>query len=194
MKKSKGAIEALSEQVNAAKQAALLQRTKEKSAEEQLSLFDIAPWADHMRGLPNVYGRSALFTVRYNTVPRAALLGSEIFHVNKDVQITYTGVELRAEDDELVWQQVLEYAKRVPLGAPVTFTFYQLCKDLGWSINGRYYKKAETCLTRLQASAMQFTSKRIGRLESLSLIHRFRIVDRGKRSSRCEVEIDAGGS
>jgi hypothetical protein len=181
---------ALAANVDEAKQAALLKQTKQQIKDLQLSLFDIAPWADNMRALPNDYARSALFTVRNKRTPRAALQGHPIFHVNKDVTITYTGVELRAEDDELVWEQVLDYAKRTPLGEPISFTFYELCQDLGWSINGRYYDKAEECLSRLQASAMQFASKRIGRLESLSLIRRFRVLDRGSKRSRCQVMID----
>ncbi|HDX1916643.1 TPA: replication initiator protein A, partial [Escherichia coli] len=132
----------------------------------------------------------ALFTVKNKRQPREALQKKEIFHINKDVRITYTGLELRADDDELVWQQVLEYAKRKPMGEPITFTFYELCQDLGWSYNGRYIEKAEECLTRLQATAMQFISERVGQLESVSLIGRFRVLDRGKRSSRCEVIID----
>lgn len=180
----------LAEKVNQVKQAALLKQTKQQIKQYQLSLFDIAPWPDTMRALPNDYARSALFTTRNKRVPREALQGKEIFHVNKDVSITYTGVELRAEDDELIWQQILEYAKRSPLGDSVSFTFYELCQDLDWSINSRYYAKAEECLSRLQASAMQFSSKRIGRLESLSLIRRFRVLNRGTRNSRCQVEID----
>lgn len=189
-KKRGSAAEKLADQVSEAKQNALLKQTRKEIQESQLSLFDIAPWPDHMRALPNDYARSALFTVRNKRVPREALQNHAIYHVNKDVLITYTGVELRADDDELVWQQILEYAKRSPLGEPVSFTFYELCNDLGWSINGRYYARAEECLSRLQASAMQFSSSRIGRLESVSLISRFRVLDRGKRNSRCQVEID----
>lgn len=180
----------LAEKVSQAKQTALLKQTKQQIKQYQLSLFDIAPWPDTMRALPNDYARSALFTTRNKRVPREALQGKEIFHVNKNVSITYTGVELRAEDDELVWQQILEYAKRSPLGDTVSFTFYELCRDLDWSINSRYYAKAEECLSRLQASALQFSSKRIGRLESLSLIRRFRVLNRGTRNSCCQVEID----
>ena len=143
-----------------------------------------------MRAMPNDLARAALFTTRNKKTPREVRQQHVIFHVNKDVLITYTGIELRADDDELVWQQVLEYAKRSPVGTPVSFTFYELCTDLGWPINGRYYDKAEECLTRLQATAMQFSSGRIGRLESVSLIHRFRVLDRGKKTSRCQVEID----
>jgi len=181
----------LDEKVSEAKQTALLKHTKQQIKDMQLSLFDLAPWPDHMRALPNDFGRSAIFTVRNKKVPRAALQGQSIYHVHKDVEITYTGIELRADDDELVFAQVLEYAKRTALGEPVSFTFYELCQDLDWSINGRYYTRAEECLTRLQASAMQFSSQRIGRLESVSLIRRFRVLDRGKRTSRCQVEIDA---
>lgn len=159
--------------------------------EQQLTLFDVAPWADDMRALPNDYARSALFTVRNKRVPRAALQGAPIFHVSQAVSITYTGIELRASDDELVWMQVLEYAKRAPAGTPVSFTFYELCNDLAWSINGRYYKMAEECLSRLQATAVKFASERLGRLESVSLVHRFRVVDRGTTNAHCEVQIDA---
>lgn len=189
--KKRTAGDELNEKVSEAKQAALLKHTKQQIKDMQLSLFDLAPWPDHMRALPNDFGRSAIFTVRNKKVPRAALQGQPIFHVYKDVQITYTGIELRADDDELVFAQVLEYAKRTAVGEPVTFTFYELCRDLDWSINGRYYTKAEECLSRLQASAMQFSSARIGRLESVSLLRRFRVLDRGKRTSRCQVEIDA---
>ncbi|HGX3938894.1 TPA: plasmid replication initiator TrfA [Escherichia coli] len=178
------------EQLKKAAQAQRAKSVEKRNSSNQLSLFDIAPWPDSMRALPNDYARSALFTVKNKRQPREALQKKEIFHINKDVRITYTGLELRAEDDELVWQQVLEYAKRKPMGEPITFTFYELCQDLGWSYNGRYIEKAEECLTRLQATAMQFISERVGQLESVSLIGRFRVLERGKRSSRCEVIID----
>jgi hypothetical protein len=188
--KRKTAVEKTADKVSEVKQAALLKHTKAQIKELQLSLFDLAPWADDMRAMPNDLARAALFTTRNKKTPREVRQQHVIFHVQKDVLITYTGIELRADDDELVWQQVLEYAKRSPVGTPVSFTFYELCTDLGWPINGRYYDKAEECLTRLQATAMQFSSGRIGRLESVSLIHRFRVLDRGKKTSRCQVEID----
>lgn len=188
--KRKTAVEKTADKVSDVKQAALLKHTKEQIKAMQLSLFDLAPWGDDMRAMPNDLARAALFTTRNKKTPREVRQQHVIFHVNKDVLITYTGIELRADDDELVWQQVLEYAKRSPVGTPVSFTFYELCTDLGWPINGRYYDKAEECLTRLQATAMQFSSGRIGRLESVSLIHRFRVLDRGKKTSRCQVEID----
>lgn len=157
---------------------------------KKISLFDIAPWSDSMRAMPNDYSRSSLFTVKNKRQPRKAFQGKEIYHINKDVRITYTGIELRADDDEIVWQQVLEYAKRKQLGKTITFTFYELCNDLGWSYNGWYMNKAESCLSRLQATAILFISSRIGQIESMSLISRFRVINRGTRNSYCQVEID----
>jgi len=180
----------LSQKVGEAKRDALLQKTLKEVKDEQLSLFDIAPWDDDMRAMPNDIARTALFTVRNKRKPRDALQSQPIYSYNQDVQITFSGIELRAEDDELVWQQVLEYSKRFPIGSPITFTFYELCSDLAWPINGKYYKKAEDSLTRLQTSALQFQSRRLGNMVSLSLLRRFGVLDRGKRTSRCQVELE----
>ncbi|MCV5427658.1 plasmid replication initiator TrfA, partial [Escherichia coli] len=54
------------------KKAALDQRSRmanEGQTEKQLTLFDIAPWPDSMRALPNDYARSALFTVKNKRQP-----------------------------------------------------------------------------------------------------------------------------
>jgi hypothetical protein len=79
------AVEALASKVSEAKQTALLKQTKEQIKALQVSLFDIAPWPDHMRALPNDYARSALFTVRNKRTPREAVQNQVLFHVNKDV-------------------------------------------------------------------------------------------------------------
>ena len=187
----KTATGTLNSTIQQAQEAALLKHTKQQMRSLQLSLFNIAPWPDHMRGMPNDFGRSALFTARNKRTPRAELKDEVIFHVMKDVKITYTGTELRTYDDELVWLQVMEYAKRVPFGQPATFTLYEFCKALGWPINGQYYQRIEDSLTRLQTNALKFSSKRVGRLESLSLIRRFGFLDQtDKRKSRCQVLLE----
>lgn len=151
--------------------------------------LQLPPWPDDMRALPNDWARSALFSVRNKRIPRAALKNAEVFHIHKQVKITFTGIELRAEDDELVWQQIIDYAKPRPLGGLVEFSYYQLCKDLDWPINGRYYQKAEDCLSRLQATAIKITTQRIGTL-SLSMIDKFAVVEPGAAKARCQVNID----
>lgn len=160
------------------------------NSKESESITDIAYWNESMRAMPNDCARSSLFTVRHKSQPRRPLQGHQLYSTNNDVKVTYTGIELRAEDDELVWQQVIDYAKEVSVGTTVKFTFYKLCKDIGWQINGRYYKKAEECLTRLQASALQFQSTRLGKLDSFSLISYFNIDRKGTNQSECQVKID----
>lgn len=147
-------------------------------------------WPDDVRALPNDFARSALFTVKKRSEPRSALQSVKLFTFNSDVEINYTGIELRAEDDELVWQQMLDYAKHFPLGRDIEFTSYQLCTDLGWGINGRYYKKVEECLTRLKATAINFRSNRLGELKSFSLIDKFRIEAINSKRSRIVISID----
>ena len=133
--------------------------------------------------------RSALFSVRNKRQPRISYHNSAIFHIHDQVKITYTDLELRAEDDELVWQQVLEYAKRVQLGQPIEFSYYQLCQNIDWPINGRYYQKAEDCLSRLQATAIKIVTKRIGTV-SLSMIDKFAVLESSSSRARCQVYID----
>ena len=70
---AKTAGEDLAKQVSEAKQAALLKHTKQRDQEMRLSLFDIAPWPDTMRAMPNDTARSALFTTRNKKIPREAL-------------------------------------------------------------------------------------------------------------------------
>lgn len=175
--------------------ARLLARTEEAARSALIGQAIDAPrqlpfWPNEMRAIPNDYARSALFTVRNKRTPREHYVDHEIFHMSGEVQITYTGPELRADDDELVWQQVLEFAKSFPLGKAVEFTMYQLCKALGWPLNGRYYDKAEECLTRLQTTSLKLYTNRMGRLESLSLVRRFGMVNRGTRQAKCHVYIE----
>jgi hypothetical protein len=67
--------------------------------------------------IPNDYARSSLFTARNKREPRRMLLHEKLFHLHQTVSILYTGLELRAEDDEIVWMRILHYAKNVPWGA-----------------------------------------------------------------------------
>lgn len=85
-----------------------------------------------LRHLPNDYARSSLFTARNKREPRRHLTQEKLFHYNEHVTILYTGIELRAEDDEIVWLQILNYGQRVPLGEPFEFSIKDLVRDVGW--------------------------------------------------------------
>lgn len=84
-------------------------------------LFPVIANRNDLRHIPNDYARSSLFTAKNKREPRRQLIHERLFHYN-DIEILYTGVELRAEDDELVWLQILNFAQRVPLGEPFEFS------------------------------------------------------------------------
>jgi len=140
----------------------------------QLDLLFPSSLHDNARFIPNDYARSSLFTARNKREPRRTLQHERLFHLHESVSILFTGIELRAEDDELIWLQILHYAKNVPLGEPFEFTIRQLVADAGWSRNGRYYDKARECISRLKANeVMVFNEKAYGRSGAISLIDKY---------------------
>lgn len=152
-------------------------------------ILQLEIWPDDVREIPNYYARSALFTVRNKTVPRAVYQNELIFHTDKGVKITYTGIELRAEDDELVWLQILDYAKRSPLGEPIEFNLHDLCKELNWSINGRNYEKARRSISRLKANEVKIEHANLSGGVALSLIHEYSFADDGSKGTKYKVSI-----
>lgn len=143
-------------------------------------------WPESVRAMPNDICRSAIFTVRNKRMPRASIQNQLIFVAFDDVSITYTGIELRAEDDELVFLQILDVAKNYPLGMWVNFTSYQICKYLDWPTNGSYYRKIHECLLRLKATAIAVTNKRLGRGKAISMIadYEWEESEQGKRTNQ----------
>jgi len=152
--------------------------------------FQLEIWPDAVREMPNDYARSAIFTVRNKKEPRASMEGAMLFHVEKAVKITFTGIELRAEDDELVFQQILDYAKHQALGEPVTFNLHQLCLDLGWPVSGTYFNKLRASISRLKANEIKVENERIGKGTGISLIAKYEFDGAGSKGSKYTVWID----
>lgn len=163
---------------------------KKKTAVTEAEQLKLPFWSSNFRVMPNDFSRSALFTVRNKQTKRSVMEKVVLYHYNNDVSIEFTGIELRAYDDELVWQQVLDYAKEYPLGSEIRFTFYQLCQDLGWSVNAKYYERIEKCLSRLKANSLNFRSKRLQQLEAFSLLNKFKIDMANGRRGDIMVVID----
>lgn len=182
-------LDSIAAKVTEHKEIEKMDRIISEMKQMELSLFDIAPWDDDLRVIPNDWGRSAVFTVRNKGQKRRAYDNELIYHYNKAVEIHYTGIELRADDDELVWQQILEYAKHSAIGVHVYFTLYQLLTDLGWHINPFYYKRALACINRLKATSFQISSPRHSRIKGLSLVKEFEIVKDENKRSVCQVEL-----
>jgi len=133
---------------------------------------------DDLRHIPNDYARSSLFTARNKREPRKTLMHQKLFHYNDHVTILYTGIELRAEDDELVWLQILKYGQKLALGEPFDFTVKDLVRDVGWSKNGRNYDRARECITRLKANeVLALNEKAYGKSGAISLIQNYTVIN-----------------
>ncbi len=123
-----------------------------------------------LRHMPNDYCRSSLFTARNNNQPRKNLLRAKLFHLN-DVEILYTGSELRAVDDELVWMQLVHYAKDTEMGCSFEFNLGTLLVDLNWPRSGAGYVRVRECISRLRATEILITNRKaFGVSGSFSLI------------------------
>lgn len=140
----------------------------------QLSMLFPTLANEEISFMPNDLGRSALFTARDKRLKRENLVHEKLFHLHDNVTIYYTGSELRAYDDELVWQQILRYAREKPLGEPVRFSVKQLVADLGWPKNGQRYDAARMCLSRLKATELLVVNeKAFGTSGAFSLIDKY---------------------
>lgn len=139
-------------------------------------------WPEDRRAIPNLFVRSALFNARNKNIPRHYLKDAEIYVIGDHGSITYTGEELR-QDDETVWLQLIQVAKELPLGSSVEFIPYEFCKALGWSISGRSYIRLRQILTRLQATSLKAYSSQLGKGVSLSMLPRFEWYDHASNTS-----------
>lgn len=133
--------------------------------------YRLDPWSNLRRRMPSDIVRSALFSVRNKNMKREFCQETEIACTG-NATIHYTGCELR-QDDALVWYQMIHLAKDKPLGEVVEFTAHDFCKSIGWDPCGKSYKRLRSCLSRMQATALQINSKEHAFGISLSLISSF---------------------
>lgn len=146
-------------------------------------------WSDARRAIPNEYARSAIFTVRNKKVERRTFTNTNVFVVG-DCVVRYTGIELRAYDDELVWLEVLNLAKNFPLGEWIQFSCYQICAAIGWSTSKFYYQKIHECLLRLKATAVSIENQRLGKGKAIAFIEDYEWEDAtGSRLPKCRIRI-----
>jgi TrfA protein len=116
-------------------------------------------WPTTFRALPNEIFRSALFNARNRSLKREYLKQHEIYVIG-DGRVTYTGEELR-QDDETVWLQLIQIAKSQPIGEIVQFTARSFILAIGWPVKSQSYGRLRDCLTRMQATSLQVIAKRL---------------------------------
>ena len=136
------------------------------------SAFQMPLWPERSRGLPNSIARSALFSVGSRAV-RRNLKNAQIASF-KDTVMTYTGSELR-QDDEDVFLQLVHLMRGRQAVDIVEFSAYGMLKELGWGYSKRAYDRLRDCLDRLKANALKVESKDNGRpfVYSGSLIRKY---------------------
>jgi TrfA protein len=136
-------------------------------------LQEVIPfWPDAVRAIPNDVARSAIFTVRSWKAERKALRDTPVFSLG-NVALTYTGVELRAIDDELVWQQLLHYARNFGPDNWIEFTPTQLCRDLGWSVNATYRAKLRQSILSLASATILVENTQFEKGLSVRFVEKF---------------------
>lgn len=120
-------------------------------------------WPDDVRAMPNDLARSSLFNVRKNSIERTFIENKPLVTLGT-TQITYTGHELRQED-QAVWMELCKVAKHTPLGNWCSFVRKQMLEDLKWGTSGGKtaspYKRLEASVRRLKATAIHIQSPRI---------------------------------
>ena len=148
----------------------MIEQVKEKTPEKFLAqhgidmdkpvaLADIVKVKDNFRVMPNDFARSGLFFVKKKGTPRQTFNRRPIAHLSDKVELYYTGQELRADDDELVWLSLVHLFIKPPMGDAVKVRVADLLKDLGWANNGENYNKIRTIISRLQATGVLIKNK-----------------------------------
>lgn len=166
---------------------------KSESSQQLDLLFpETIGFRSDLRHIPNDYARSSLFTVRNHKEVRKTLVRQKLFHYNEHISILYTGIELRAADDEVIWLQILNYGQKVPLGEPFEFLIKNIVAEVGWTKSGRNYERARECISRLRANeVLALNSKAYGSSGSVSLIKDYIAVnDSEGKTERFRVWID----
>ena len=150
-------------------------------ASQRRSTVTVSPnqlpiWPQELRGLPNVFARSALFSVANIRAKERKNFKRHQIAALKGISITYTGEQLR-QDDEDVFLQILHISRMQELGTEVRFTANSMIIELGWTRNASSYKRLIDCIDRMTASSIAVTVENgAGKRENYtgSLIRSFR--------------------
>lgn len=136
-------------------------------------------WPENRRGVSNDMARSALFTVRQNST-REHFRGHQVAAL-KNVDIIYTGEELRQRDEDVLLQ-LLHFGRVAQIGDPIQFTAREMLQQLGWTVNSRSYKELAESIDRMKASSIHVVTRQADeeRRFAGSLVRSFEYETRAK--------------
>lgn len=116
--------------------------------------FDGLFVGQEFRALPKLFCSSAIFLVKNKKAPRLNYLDQKVFSF-KNFEVSFTGVELRVYDDQLVWQELVHLSSFANFGCWIEFKPHAICKSLGWHATGQSYERIRNSLLRLKATAIK---------------------------------------
>lgn len=146
-----------------------------QSIRKTAEIVQLPLWATEKRGIPNELIRSSLFTVGNRNRVRDNLKNHNLYVIGDGV-MTYTGEELR-QDDEDVWMQIVHLFQNHNTKDYIEFSPYSILKALGWSQTPYYTNKLKECLARMSATGLDIYSKSRGKGINLSLVRKFQWQD-----------------
>jgi len=113
-------------------------------------------WADNRRAVSNDMARSSLFTVRQKE--KRLHFRAHSVATMKNVEIRYTGEELRQRDEDVLLQ-LMHYGRLAKVGEPIRFVAKDMLDQLGWGHNNRAYNDLAESIDRMKASSLQIVTR-----------------------------------
>lgn len=108
--------------------------------------------------LPKIFCNACIFSVKNKTSERVYYSNQKIFSFH-DITISYTGLELRSSDDQLIWMSLIFISKYKNFGDWIEFNPHAICVAVGWHPTGQSYKRIHESLIRLKATAIKIELK-----------------------------------
>lgn len=145
--------------------------TRSRKNSTEIVLQDTFPlWDDDLRGVPNPFVRSGLFSVR-NSETRAFVPKMKVDSL-ANYDLRYSGMELQ-QSDLSVWMFLINLLRQKKMTDSVHFTGYSLIKDLGWRMHSESYKRAKESIERLKLTSLEILSPELDKCYAGSLIREY---------------------
>jgi hypothetical protein len=138
--------------------------TKANSAKNEmlrLAPVQIPFWHPDMRAIANELTHCALFSCRDKRKPRLYYSNAPLYVLGQDATVTYTGEELRANDED-VWLTLAHQAREQRAGdIIVRVSSSTICKLIGWQTKQYYYTEIFKSIQRLKGATLTIMSRRL---------------------------------
>ncbi|MDA8308097.1 MAG: plasmid replication initiator TrfA [Deltaproteobacteria bacterium] len=126
----------------------------EETPKQQARVIRLDFWENDKRGGPNSLFRSALFPA-LNKQTRRFLKHEHLFAV-RGLEVVFTGEQFDQSDLD-VYLEILNLARKSPLGTPVRFSAHSMLKTLGRPTGGSHHKWLHSVLIRLRGGTLDIT-------------------------------------